>query len=200
MTSFRQRGANGVAPLLFALAPFFAEPSHRAIEMMQAEIVRAFDPIIQPPAVGRAIRAARKQAVQNGEENRALQREAVLAGAGEIFDRGATAGLLPQAFECQRRPDPSRRARRRLPGADGLDQHGLFGEAGARSQQSLQLPALAENVEAAERGDHLLAHRSAFAPALDDLEVGAAAGGFLAEVHGGGSRGDSLVVRTKSAL
>jgi hypothetical protein len=30
----------------------------------------------------------------------------------------------------------------------------------------------------------LLAHHGAFAPAFDDLEVGAAAGGLLAEIHG----------------
>src|SRR5208337_659817 len=38
--------------------------------------------------------------------------------------------------------------------------------------------------DAAERGDDLLAHRGAFATAFNDLEIGAAAGGLLAEIHG----------------
>jgi hypothetical protein len=45
-----------------------------------------------------------------------------------------------------------------------------------------------------------LAHRSAFAPALDDLQIGAAAGGLFAEIHGAEPEGDSLRVRTKSAI
>src|SRR5208282_2415152 len=36
----------------------------------------------------------------------------------------------------------------------------------------------------AERGDDLLAHRGTFATAFNDLEIGAAAGGLLAEIHG----------------
>src|SRR5208337_2600254 len=57
-------------------------------------------------------------------------------------------------------------------------------ETRARSQQALQLSALAQILDAAERGDHLLAHLRALATALDDLEIGAAARGFLAEIHG----------------
>ena len=52
-------------------------------------------------------------------------------------------------------------------------------------------------VEPPERGDHLLANRSAFAPALDDLQIGAAAGGLLAEIHGGEPDANSIEVRTE---
>ena len=58
--------------LLSILAQFLAEPSHRAIKVMQIESLDAADPIVLPPAVRRAIGAARKQAMQNGEEHRAL--------------------------------------------------------------------------------------------------------------------------------
>ena len=66
---------------------------------MQFQPVRALDPIILPPAVRRAVRAAGKQTMQHGEEYRSLQREAMVAGAGELLDDRATAGLLPQPFE-----------------------------------------------------------------------------------------------------
>jgi hypothetical protein len=76
---------------------------------------------------------------------------------------------------------PMRRA-----GGDRIDDNGFGGKARARTQQALQLPALAQILDASERCDDLLAHGLAFATAFDDLEIGAAAGGFLAEIHGGG--------------
>ena len=54
-------------------------------------------------------------------------------------------------------------------------------------------------VDPPERRDHLLADRRALAPALDDLQIGATAGGFLAEVHGGEPDADLILVRTDSA-
>ena len=45
-----------------------------------------------------------------------------------------------------------------------------------RSNRS-QLAAVAQILDAAERGDHLLAHLRAVAAAFDDLEIGAAARG-----------------------
>ena len=93
---------------LLAFGEFFAEPAHGAIEVMQAEALDALDPVILPPAVGGAIRAARKQAVQNGKENRALQRKIILARTGEARDDCPAAGLLRQALE--RQGGPIRRA------------------------------------------------------------------------------------------
>ena len=174
------------SPVLLILRQFPAEPGHRAIKMMQIEALDALDPVIQPPAIRRPVGAARKQAMQNGEEHRALQREIMMARAGQVLDDFPAARLLPQSFERQRRSDASRRTRRRLAGSDGVDDNGFGGEAGARAQQALQLPALAQILDASERRDDLLAHRGAFATAFDDLEIGAAAGGFLAEIHGAG--------------
>ena len=47
------------------------------------------------------------------------------------------------------------------------------------------------------RCDDLLAHGGAFATAFDDLEISAAARGFLAEIHGAVPWSDSLWVRTR---
>ena len=73
----------GRGAFLLVLGHFLAEPGHRAIEMMEIEIIDALDLIIVPPAVRRAVRAAGKQAMQNGQEQRALQREIMLARAGQ---------------------------------------------------------------------------------------------------------------------
>ena len=56
---------------------------------------------------------------------------------------------------------------------DGGEHHRLAGEARARSQQPLQLPAFLQLLVPSKRGDHLLAHLVAVAAALDDLQIGA---------------------------
>ena len=43
---------------------------------------------------------------------------------------------------------------------------------------------LTQVLDTPEGGDHLLADLCTFAAAFDDLEIGATAGGLLAEVHG----------------
>src|SRR5271156_4924908 len=122
------------------------------------------------------------------------------AQTGEALDDRATARLLPQALEHQGGPDPSRRARRRLAVGDGAHDDGLVGEAPARPQQSLQLPALAQIFQATERGDDLLAHRPVLATILDNLEIGATAGGLLSEKQGAESRRRLIRAHTKSAV
>ena len=151
MTSFRQRGQGRCARLLVFLE-FFAEPGHGAIEVMQAEALDALDPVILPPAVGGAIRAARNQRC------RTVRKTA--RSSGKSYWRGGwrrAAGLLPQTLEWRGGPDPLRRARRRLAVGHGAHDDGLVGEARARPQQPLQLPALAQIFQATERGDDLLA-------------------------------------------
>ena len=76
----------GRSAVLLILRQFLAEPGHRAIKVMQIEPLDALDPVVLPPAVRRSIGAARKQAMQNGEEHRALQREIMLARAGQALD------------------------------------------------------------------------------------------------------------------
>jgi len=122
----------------------------------------------------------------------------MMARAGEVLDDFPAACLLPQSFERQRRSDASHRTRRRDAGGERVDDNGFGGKAGARAQQTLQLPALAQILDASERRDDLLAHRVAFATAFHDLEIGAAAGGFLAEIHSADPGGDSIEVRTRS--
>ena len=123
----------------------------------------------------------------------------MLARTGEARDDRAAARLLPQALEHQGGPDPSRRARRRLAVGDGAHDDGLVGEARARPQQSLQLPALAQIFQATERGDDLLAHRPVLATVLDDLQIGATAGGLLSEKHGAEPRRRLFVAHTELA-
>ena len=150
---------------------FLAEPGHGAIEVVEVETLDAFDAIILPPRVGGAIRTAAEQAVQHGQERRALQREVVLARARKALDRRPAAGLFPQPLERQRRPDPSRRDPRRTCRDRALEHDRLVSEARPGAEQPVQPPALSQILDPSERGDHLLADRRAFAPAFDDLQA-----------------------------
>ena len=146
---------------------------------MQLDPVDAVDAVILAPAVGGAVRAAADEAVQHGQERRALQRELMVARAGQALDHGPAAGLLPHPLEGERRTDAARRDRRRLAAVERVEHDRLVGEARPRAQKPLQLPALLQILDPPERGDNLLAHRRALAPALDDLQVGAAARGLF---------------------
>src|SRR5574337_1601864 len=169
-----------------------------AIKMMQFDFVDAVDAVVLAPAVGGAVRAAAEEAVQHGQKRRALQREVMLAHAHQALDHAPAARLLPQSLEGERRPDAARGDRRRLAPVEGVEHDGLVGEPRPRAQQPLQLSARLQVLDPPERGDHLLADRRAIAPALDDLQIGAAARGLLAEIHGGKPAADSMPVRTDS--
>ena len=192
----RRKRRRGV---LLVLRKLLAEPRHRAIKVMQFDPVDAVDAVILAPAVGGAVRAAADEAVQHGQERRALQRELVVARAGQALDHGPAAGLLPHPLEGERRTDAARRDRRRLAPVERVEHDRLVGEARPRAQKPLQLPALPQLLDPPEGRDHLLAHRRALAPALDDLQIGAAARGLFAEIHGGMPGADSMLVRTESA-
>ena len=143
--------------------------------------------------------------MEDGEKHRAFEREAVFARPGEIFDNPPATRLLPQSFEHESGPDPAGGTGDNIALGEGADDHGLGGEARARSQQPLQLPALAQILDAAEGGDHLLADLRAVAAAFDDLEVGAPARGLLAKVHDAApcaesNRGPHIIVAVVSKI
>ena len=170
--------------LLLVFGKLLAEPRHGAIEMMEIKPVDPFDAIILAPAVGGAVRAAADEAVQHGQERRALQREVMLARARQALDHAPAARLLPHPLEGERRTDAPGRDRRRLATVERVEHDRLVGKARPGAQEPLQLPARLQILDPPERGDHLLAHRGALAPAFDDLQIGAAARGLLAEIHG----------------
>ena len=120
--------------------------------------------------------------MQDRQEHRPLEREAVLARRRQLLDHRPAAALLPQPLKHQRRPDPAHGDRRIL--LRGAQHKGLGGKARARAQQALQLPAGLQLVPAPERRDHLLAHPIALASARDDLQVDTPTRGLLAKVHG----------------
>ena len=76
-------------------------------------------------------------------------------------------------------------------GANGLKQTALviaenrevLAEARGRGDERIEVAAAAQLIEAAERGNDLLANAGALAMALDDLEVGVTTDHLLADEH-----------------
>ncbi len=97
------------AAVLLLFRQLLTQPRHRAIEVVQIEPLDAGDGVILAPAISGAVGAAHEQPVQYGEEHHALQLKAVLAFARQLGEHRPAAGLLPQSFEHQRRPDPADR-------------------------------------------------------------------------------------------
>src|SRR5271165_2872583 len=171
--------------VLLVVWKLLAQPRHRAIKMMEIEPFDAFDAIILAPAVGAAVRAAADEAMQHGQKRRALQREGMLC-APSPGARSRPGSPSPATPARRRAPDRcagsrSPPPRRRLAAVERVEHDRLVGEPHARAQQPLKLAALVQFVEPSECGDHPPADRCALAPALDDLQIGAAAGGLLAE-------------------
>ena len=129
--------------------------------------------------------------MQNGEEHRALQREIMMARAGQNSHHSPAARLLPQSFERQRRPDASRRTRCRLAGSGGVDDNGFGGEAGAERSRRSNCP-LSRKSSTRPSVAMTCWRTAAFATAFDDLEIGAPARGFLRKYMTGSHGSDSL--------
>jgi hypothetical protein len=167
--AWRKRGA----AVLLLRRQFLAQPRHRPIKVMKIELLHAGDHVVLTPAIRGAVGAAHEQAVQYGEEHRALQRELVPPRSGEIANHRAAAGLFPQPLEYQRRPDPAdRNLDRRIIGYCA-EHHGLGRKPRARTQQPFQLTADLQVLVPSQRRDYLLTNLVALAAALHNLQIGA---------------------------
>ena len=94
------------------------------------------------------------------------------------------AGLLPEPLEDQGGSDAAGGDGGELPLGVSREQQDGLSQAGARDQQGVELSGLLELVESPQGGDDPLSWSSVLPAVLDDLEVGACAGGLGAEEHG----------------
>ena len=92
--------------------------------------------------------------------------------------------MLPKPLEDQRRTDAAAGVGWELSlGMVRQDQDRL-GQAGTGDKQRIELATLLELIESAQGGNDALPGATALPAVLDDLEVGAWAGGLGAEEHG----------------
>jgi hypothetical protein len=120
--------------------------------------------------------------MQHREEHRPLQSELVPPRAGNLTDHRPAAGFFPKPLERQRRSDPTDRDHRVV--RRRTEQKRFGGKPRTRAQQSLQLSACLQFIDAPECGDHLLANLIAFAAAFHDLQINPPRRTLPAKIHG----------------
>ena len=154
--------------------------------MMQVQPIRAGDIVILHPGRTVAVRARHEDAVQRGDEHRALHRELEGAILQQIAKDIGDAEPFPYFAKQQRPADALGRSRQRAIGVfvERVDEQHLIGELGARSEQGGQRSRSVKLIGAAKSGDHGLAHGAVDALVFDDPHIGAFAGLFEAEEHG----------------
>ena len=148
-----------------------SQPCHGAVEVLQLEPFRTFDGVLLAPDLRRPVAAGGEQPMEHRDEDRPLHIEAELPPFQQAADQRGEAQFFPQALEDQRRAEANLPVRRDLAAPMRREHHALLGEAGARGQQRVELPAGLEHVESAESGDDVLSHRVSHALAVNDLEV-----------------------------
>jgi len=156
---------------------------HRPVEVVEVESFAAGNAIRLAPTIGREIRAATHQPVQDGEEHGTFECEAIPAAARQAGDDALTAGVCPEPFKQQCRADTVDSDGWGVASPGSVEHHRLPHEARAGAQQPIELPAGLEFIQSAKRCDHALTHLLAGAVALDDLQVDAPLRLLAAEVH-----------------
>ena len=122
--------------------------------------------------------------MQDGEEDGPLDVELEAASLQELLDDLLAAGLLPEPLEDEGRADAAGVDGRELAlGVSGEDEDARAKRA-PESEQGIELAGLLELIESPQGGDDALPGSSVLPAVLDDLEVGAWAGGLGAEEHG----------------
>src|SRR4051812_9661197 len=178
----RERGG---VPLRLLAGQLLAEPSHRPVEVVQVEFVSTGDGVVGQPLLAGAVGARDHDPVQDGGEDRPLDRKGEGAAGEQLLDHRPAAGLLPQPAEDQGCADPACLQPRLVLGvAEGGEQQGLLAEPGAGGEESGEAARGGQLVEAAKGGDDLLADGAALAAVLDDLQGAARGGGLEAKKNG----------------
>src|SRR4051794_38838900 len=175
--------------LLLVLGQLLAEPGHGPVEVVQLQRFTPVDLIVRLPLVGGPVAAGREEAMQDGQEDGPLDIEPEAASVEESLDDPSAPRLFPEALEDEGRADPSRGDGGELSLGMGGDQEDGLGQSGARDEQGIELSGLLELIETTQSGDDALAGPPVLPAVLDDLEVGAWAGGLGPEEHG------ALVIR-----
>lgn len=151
--------------------------------MMQFQIVAAVNAVIVAPILASAIRARNHEAVQHGQEHRALDRELEPPPDQEFLHHGAAAAFAPQPLEQQGGPDaPTLHVR----GAAAVDQrhnHRSLRQPRGRSGQAVEIAARFDHLLASEIADDALFGLAVLSNGLDQIEVRVGADSFLTDEH-----------------
>ena len=120
--------------------------------------------------------------MQDGNEDRPLNREVEAAAAQEVGENVGDPEALPQPAEEERAADAGAGE---TPGIHLGKDHRPLAVAGKRGGQPVQFASRQQHILAPERPDDLLPDPSTVAHALDEIQIAVAAGRLLAHEHAG---------------
>ena len=170
--------------LLVIARKFLAEPGHGSVEVMKLQGVTSVELIIRLPFVGGSVAAGIREPMKNGEKNSSFDVEFIATSLEKLLDDMLAAGLAPEPFEDERRPDALRGDDRDLPFCVFGEEEGRLCKPSARDQEGINLAGLLQLIESSDGGDDPLFGSPVLPTVLDDLEVGARAGLLGSEEHG----------------
>ena len=129
-----------------------AEPTHRAVQMLQLKPRGAVDGLVTAPLKRAAVGARDHEAVQHRHEHRAFDIEVMVAGGQQLAHDPLAAGFTPQAFEDQCRADRDDRGVGRIVCIGGVfcEHDEALGETSRGAQELVDGTAGGEFVEPAE--------------------------------------------------
>jgi hypothetical protein len=142
------------------------------------------DLVVGPPLVGGSVAAGVEQAMEDGEEDGPLDVELEAASVQQLLDDVLAPGLLPEPLDDEGGSDASGGDGGELALGVSREEEDGLGQASARDQQGIELPVLLQMVESSQGGDDPLPGSSVHPAVLNDLKVGAWAGGLGPEEHG----------------
>src|SRR5262249_9951263 len=118
------------------------------------------------------IAAGVEEAMEDTQEDRALDGELIAATPEELKDHTLAAGLLPEPLKDQCRTDAAAGVGRELALGVICQEQDRLGQTGTGDKQSIELTTLPELVESPQGGNDALAGAPVLPAVLDDLEVG----------------------------
>ncbi len=119
--------------------------------------------------------------MQHGQEDGSFDGKLEFPPLQQAMDDFLAARLSPKAVEDHGRSDRPSMHFGRLAASMSGQQQDRLAELRSGAEQAFQLARLLELIESAERGDHALFGTSVFPAVLDDLQVDAVSGLFLAK-------------------
>jgi hypothetical protein len=170
---------------------FLAEPDHRAIEMMQFQLVDAVGAVIVAPIFASAIRARHHEAVQHGQEHRALDRELKPAPDQQFLNHGAAAAVAPQPLEQHGGANAPASHVRHPAALDQRQNHRTPRQPRGRPREAIEIAAGFDRLLASEIADDALFGLAVLPNGLDQIQITVGADSLLADEHAFSSHGRS---------
>jgi hypothetical protein len=157
--------------------------------MMQLQVIHAVDAVIVAPILASAIRARHHEAVQHGQEYRALDRKLKPAPSEQFLNHGATAAVAPQPLEQQGGADAPASYVRHAAALDQRKDHRTSRQPRGRARETIEIAVGFDYLLAPEIADDALLGLAVLPNGFDQIQIAVGADSLLADEHAVSIRG-----------